>query len=349
MEEIPGNPENQIGEESDEDGYLVEQFLDTAGVEHHRTLFASMFSTVLELAAEEPDAGNLKIIRAVLEEMADAFRMFRPYRERRKVTIFGSARVAPDNPSYSQARDLAAAVARAGFMVVTGAGPGIMAAGMEGAGIDNAIGVLIRLPFESANRFIASDPKLVEMRYFFTRKLMLMKEYHGFAVLPGGFGTMDETFELLTLLQTGKAQPAPIVLVDVPGDGYWERWTSFVITELVARGLVLPEDRMLFTITDDVNTAADAIIGFYSNYHSCRWVGDLLVIRLQRAPTATQLKDLSAEYAGLLSGGSIRSVGPLPPERAGADHLDLARIALRFDKKHYGRLRELIDALNRLP
>jgi len=332
----------------DGDGYLVERFLDQAGVTEHRGIFASMFATVLELAAEESDAGNLKILRATLEEMSDAFRTFRPYRERRKVTIFGSARVSSDNPSYAQARDLAQAVARAGFMVVTGAGPGIMAAGIEGAGVENAIGVLIRLPFESANRFIASDPKLVEMRYFFSRKLMLMKESHGFAVLPGGFGTMDETFELLTLLQTGKAQPAPIVLLDVPGDGYWEQWAAFVVTELVARGLVSAEDRRLFKITDDVNRAVEEIIGFYSNYHSCRWVGDLLVIRLQHPPSDEQLKSLTSEFGGLLSGGAIRRVGPLPPERAGGDHVDLPRIALRFDRRHWGRLRELIDALNEM-
>lgn len=177
---------------------------------------------------------------------------------------------------------------------------------------------------------------------------MLMKESHAFAVLPGGFGTMDETYELLTLLQTGKAQPAPIVLIDAPGAGYWERWSSFLVTELVAKGLVAPDDRMLFTITDDASQAAKEIFHFYSNYHSCRWVGDLLVIRMQYAPDTAELKELSSRFSSILTGGVIRTIDPLPPERAAGDFLELPRIALRFDKRSFGRLRELINDLNRI-
>ena len=200
------------------------------------------------------------------------------------MTFFGSARTLPDDPLYLQARRLAERMAHHGWMVVTGAGPGIMAAAMEGAGRELSIGVNIRLPHEQgANAFIAQDPKLVEMRYFFTRKLMLIKESDGYAVLPGGFGTLDEAFELLTLLQTGKAQPAPLVLLDVPGGTYWDGWRSSS-TPRSPRGGSSPRGPALFKITSDVDEAADELLGFYRNYHSCRWVGDLLVMRLRTLP-----------------------------------------------------------------
>ena len=190
-----------------------------------RRLYRSLLETVASLAADDTEVIDLKVADSALAEMAEAFRVFRPFRRTRKVTIFGSARTLPDHPAYGRARDLAASMAGADWMVVTGAGPGIMAAGMEGAGRDKSIGVNIRLPFEQgANTFIAQDPKLVEMRYFFTRKLMLIKESDAYVVLPGGFGTLDEGFELLTLLQTGKAEPAPVVLLDVPGGSYWRGW-----------------------------------------------------------------------------------------------------------------------------
>jgi uncharacterized protein (TIGR00730 family) len=234
-------------------------------------------------------------------------------------------------------------------MVVTGAGPGIMAAAMEGAGRKRSLGVNIRLPHEQgANPFIAQDPKLVEMRYFFTRKLMLIKESQGYAVLPGGFGTQDEAFELLTLLQTGKAQPAPLVLLDVHGGTYWQAWKEFVETDLEARGLISAEDHALYRVTNHVEESAEEILGFYRNYHSCRWVGDLFVIRLQREPTTRQLADLSAQFADITVEGRMRATKPFAPERSGNDHLDLPRIAFRFDRIHYGRLRNLIDALNAL-
>jgi uncharacterized protein (TIGR00730 family) len=232
-------------------------------------------------------------------------------------------------------------------MIVTGAGPGIMEAGTEGAGRERSFGVNIRLPHEEgANPFIAQDPKLVEMRYFFTRKLMLMKESHAYAVLPGGFGTQDECYELLTLLQTGKAEPAPVVLVETQGGTYWEGWRRFVTEEAIRPGWVSPEDTALFRVANSVDEAAGEIAGFYRNYHSSRWVGDLLVIRLQVAPSRRELSDLNRRFADIVSSGSIRSAAPFPPERSSGDHLELARVAFRFDKFHYGRLRLLIDALN---
>jgi uncharacterized protein (TIGR00730 family) len=312
-----------------------------------RRLYGSMLGLVHRLAAEDTDVIDLKLADAALGEMAEAFEVFRPYRDERKVTIFGSARTAPGHPAYLYARDLAAAMAEGGWMVVTGAGPGIMAAGMEGAGRERSIGVNIRLPFETgANDFISQDPKLVEMRYFFTRKLMLIKESDGYVCLPGGFGTLDEGFELLTLLQTGKAMPAPVVLLDTDGGDYWSEWERFLDRAVATRGLISPADRSLFMITDDVAAATAELLGFYRNYQSCRWVGDLLVLRLTVAPDKAELAELNREFADIVTAGVIRPTNPLPPERSTRDHLELSRVALRFDRTHYGRLRQLIDALN---
>ncbi len=312
-----------------------------------KRLYRSMLTTVAGLAAQGTETIDLKIAEAGLSEMADAFRMFQPFRHRRKVTVFGSARTQPDNAAYTSTRELAASLARADWMVVTGAGPGIMAAGMEGAGLDHSIGVNIRLPFEQgANDFIALDPKLVEMRYYFTRKLMLIKESDAFVVLPGGFGTLDEGFELLTLLQTGKAEPAPVVMLDVPGGTYWRGWLEFLDRQVAPAGMISAEDRLLFSVTDRVDEAVAEILGFYRNYHSCRWVGDLLVLRLRRGPDPARLVDLNRRFGDILAGGNIRRARPSSPERSGGDHLELDRIALRFDRLHHGRLRQLIDRLN---
>jgi uncharacterized protein (TIGR00730 family) len=312
-----------------------------------RELLRSMLATVWELGREGTEVGDLKIADAALGEMAEAFRVFRPYRTVRKMTMFGSARTLPADPVYVLARDLAARLAGAGWMVVTGAGPGIMAAGSEGAGRDHSFGVNIRLPHEEgANPFIAQDPKLIEMRYFFTRKLMLMKESHGFAVLPGGFGTQDECYELLTLLQTGKAEPAPVVLVETDGGTYWHGWRRFIDEEAVRPGFVSADDVALFRVANTAEEAANEVLGFYRNYHSCRWVGDLLVLRLQLLPSHAELRELNRRFSDIVVSGTIHPASPYPPERSGNDHLELPRVALRFDKFHFARLRLLIDALN---
>jgi uncharacterized protein (TIGR00730 family) len=317
---------------------------DTLSVAQARELRA-MVDSLSDLAREGTSVGDLKIANVALAEMAEAFRVFRPYRHIRKLTMFGSARTRPDDPVYILARNLAAHLAAADWMVVTGAGPGIMAAGLEGAGRDHAFGVNIRLPNEGdANPFIAQDPKLVEMRYFFTRKLMLIKESHAYAILPGGFGTQDELFELLTLLQTGKAEPAPVVMVETPGGTYWQGWLRFVEEEAIAAGWVSPDDRALYRIVNTVEEASDEVLGFYRNYHSCRWVGDLLVLRVQTAPSKAELADLNKRFGDMLVRGSIRSAAPFPPERN--DHPELPRLALRFDRFHFSRLRMLIDAVN---
>ncbi len=262
--------------------------LDELRVTANRDQLMEILETVTRLATDHADRLDLKIANIALKEMCEGFEVFAPYRHVRKITMFGSARTLPSDPLYLQARDLSALLARHGWSTVTGAGPGIMAAGLEGAGSDRAFGINIRLPFEQgANEFIADDPKLVSMKYFFTRKLLLIKESFGYAVLPGGFGTLDEAFELLTLIQTGKAEPAPVVLLEVAGGSYWKGWDRFLTQEVASRGLISPGDELLYRIVDSVEDAAAEILGFYRNYHSIRWVGDQLVLRLESAPTAS--------------------------------------------------------------
>ncbi len=324
--------------------------LDTLGVGANRDQLLELLLTVTRLATDRTDRLDLKIANAALREMADGFEVFAPYRHIRKVTMFGSARTLPTDPLYAQARDLSALLARHGWSTVTGAGPGIMAAGLEGAGPDHSFGINIRLPFEqSANQFIASDPKLVSMKYFFTRKLLLIKESYGYVVLPGGFGTLDEAFELLTLLQTGKAEPAPVVLLEVAGGSYWKGWERFLEREVASRNLISPGDEVLYRIADNVEEAATELFGFYRNFHSLRWVGDTLVIRLERAPSGEEAEGLTAQFSDVVDGAIQVLEGPLPAERRGEHFPGLPRLALRFDRVSYARLRQLIDAVNVLP
>ena len=331
------------------DDRRLSELLDSIGAKANRDQLLEILETVLRMAANGTDRLDLKITNAALKEMAEAFAMFAPYRHIRKITMFGSARTLPSDPLYAQARDLARVLADHGWSTMTGAGPGIMAAGLEGAGPDRAFGINIRLPFEQdANQFIRDNPKLVSMKYFFTRKLLLIKESFAYAVLPGGFGTLDEAFELLTLIQTGKAEPAPVVLLESPGYSYWKGWDSFLAREVESRGLISPGDRSLFTIVDTVEDAASEVLNFYRNYHSLRWVGETLVLRLERRPTEEEVADLSEQFADIMT-GSIRVLdGPLAAERRSDDFPELPRVALRFDRFSYARLRQLIDALNAL-
>ncbi len=329
---------------------VIRQLLDDAGARANRDVLRDILRSALGFATDDVQRLDLKITAAALKEMRAAFAMFRPLEEVPKVTIFGSARTQPDDPLYAQARDLAAQLADRGWMVITGAGPGIMAAGTEGAGPGRAIGVSIRLPFEeSLHEALADSGQVVAMKYFFTRKLMLMKESSAFVCLPGGFGTQDETFELCTLLQTGKASPAPVILLDVPDGTYWTRWVDFVDDELVRAGLVSPDDHDLYLVTDDVATAVDEGERFWRSYHSMRWVGDRLVLRLRHAPTDDEVARLDHEFRDLLVGGHIEASDPLPAERSDRDNLELARLVMRYDPRRAGRLRALIDAVNDLP
>ena len=328
---------------------LIQQLLDDAGADRNRDVLADIFRTAYELSSDGADRLDLKIARDALKEMRAAYRLFAPYEAVRKVTVFGSARTLVTDPLYEHARSLAAHLADAGWMVVTGAGPGIMAAATEGAGADRSLGVTIRLPFEetSVGPLTGSD-RVVSMKYFFTRKLMLVKESSGFVSLPGGFGTQDETLELLTLMQTGKATPSPLVLLDVPGQTYWKGWEAFVRDELITGGLVSPRDVNLFTVTDDVDEAVAAVRGFWRNYQGIRWVGDRLVVRLRAEPTDDELAALDAEFGELCTSGGITRSAPLPPEVGDGDALDLPRLVLTFDPRQGGRFRDMIRALNAL-
>ena len=330
------------------DAALVE-LLDSVGVDQDRDLLFEILVSAVRLAGDGADRLDLKITNAALKEMRAAFRAFAPYRDRRKVTIFGSARTNRAHPAYDQTLLLAAELSARDWMVVTGAGPGIMAAGLEGAGRDHSFGVNIRLPFEQSPNPYVADDRLLTMKYFFTRKLMLMKESHGFVSLPGGFGTLDETFELLTLIQTGKATPAPIVLLDEPGGTYWSSWLRFVEDGVGRAGYVDPDDFALFRITDDVAVAVDELVTFVRNFHSIRFVADRLVIRLRHGPTDEELAQLVTEFADVAKSGSLERTEPLAEEVAGDDHLDLARLVVRYDTSRAGRLRSLLDRLNRLP
>ncbi len=329
------------------DDERVADLLREIGVSKDFRISASFVSEALGLLTDEPHTLDLKIAGAALSEMRDAFAMFAPYKDIPKVSIFGSARTKPDDPMYAQTRQVAHQLAAAGWMVVTGAGPGIMEAGMEGAGVERSIGVSIRLPFEAgANSIIADDDKHVAMKYFFTRKLMLVKESAAFVCLPGGFGTLDETFELLTLTQTGKGIPVPIIFLDTPGDPYWEQVHRFVIDQLVTRGLVSPADTALYKITDSCDDTVREITHFYANYHSIRSVDDDLIIRLRNPPTDELIRALNERFSHLVKSGSIRRTEPYSVERRQEDHLELHRIVMQFDRHGYAELRALIDAVN---
>ncbi|MEX1007538.1 MAG: TIGR00730 family Rossman fold protein [Acidimicrobiia bacterium] len=325
---------------------LVERVAEPANAE----LVFEIVAAALRLGLDRADRGDLKIANAALQEMRHAFYVFAPYRTARKVAIFGSARTQPDDPLYVQTRELAAAVAARDWMVVTGAGPGIMEAGIEGAGPEQAFGVSIKLPFEAAtSQFFDGDPKLINFRYFFTRKLEFVKESDAFVLLPGGFGTLDETFELLTLLQTGKSPPAPVVLLDVPGGTYWDTWQAFVTEELVNTGYIGAGDLALVSTTDNTDEAVDEIVGFYANYHSLRFVDGRLVLRMRRGPSPGELAALSSEFADILVRGEMETIEATRAEVGDGDHVDLARIAFWFDRRSWARLRVLIDRLNGRP
>lgn len=290
--------------------------------------------------------GEMKLVSRSLRELGRAFRIFAPYRGVRKVSIFGSARTTQDHPEYAAARDFSRSIAQRGWMVITGAGPGIMAAGHEGAGAANSFGVGIKLPVEqSANGVIAGDPKLIDFKYFFTRKIVFMKESDAFVLLPGGFGTLDEAYELLTLMQTGKTAIRPVVLLEPAGSSYWSQWIAFVREHLVEKGFVGLQDLSLFELAATVDRAIEIIDRFYANYHSARYVGERLVIRLRRAPSPDRLARINNQFSDIAGAGGIKAIGVTPEEERDGDCVDLARVALHA-VHDFGRVRQLIEALN---
>ena len=305
--------------------------------------------TAIKLLRDQTNRGDVKLITKAVKEMRYALKVFTPYRAVRKVSIFGSARTAPCHPDYRQAEAFAKTMAGKGWMVITGAGGGIMAAGHGGAGPDPSFGLAIRLPFEQkSNPTIASDKKLISFKYFFTRKLMFVRAADAIALFPGGFGTMDEGFEVLTLIQTGKCVPMPVVLVDSPGSSYWKNWGQFVERELLSRDLISKEDLVLFTITDKLDQAVNEVTHFYANFHSIRYHRDDLIIRLQHRPTAAQLAAIERDFSDIKVSGAFHATAALPIEKDEPDLAQLHRLVFAFNRRDQGRLRMLINRLNEM-
>ena len=326
---------------------LVSDLLDKSEIKLNRRLITELVKESLQLGNDATSTLNLKIASAAIAEMREAFAMFAPFSERKKVTIFGSARTTKNDPVYKQTQAVAAKLASNGWMVVTGAGPGIMEAGMLGAGRAMSIGVSIRLPFEtSANEVIAGDEKYVAMRYFFTRKLMLVKESQAFICVPGGFGTLDEMFELLTLSQTGKANPAPIVVLDLPNDPFWGDLDSFIKKTLLPRKLVSEQDLALYRICSSIDEAVSEIDNFYSVYNSMRFVGKRLVLRLNQPISDSHLARLNNDFSDICLNSTIERAVATKAEIDDKDLPDKPRLAFQFARKDFGRLRQLIDAIN---
>jgi uncharacterized protein (TIGR00730 family) len=311
-------------------------------------LVEDILATGLRLLDEDVDRRDVRVIQSAVKELRHAARVFAPYRGHRKVTVFGSARTATDAPEYQAAVEFGKAIVRQGYMVITGGGAGIMGAAQRGAGRDQSFGLNIRLPFEQEpNDEIAGDRKLIHFKYFFTRKLCFMKESDAIALFPGGFGTHDEGFEALTLMQTGKAQPKPLVFIDQPRGRYWKTWWRFVEDQLLDAGLISKDDLALFKITDDIEEACEEITRFYRNYHSSRYVKDALVLRVRHPVTPSLLQTLNSDFAGICAnGGRFSTTEPLPEEDQDADLADLHRIAFPYTRTNSGKLRSLIDVLN---
>lgn len=336
--------------ESTGDKKLDDRILDLAksvgGVDDY-CLLAEMISTAVGMARGASDHADFKMANRTLKELRKSSEVFHPFRGQRKVALFGSARTKPEEKEYQTAVEFSRRMVEEGFMTITGAGPGIMAAGNEGATAEHSFGLNITLPFEaSANEFIAGDPKLIDYNYFFTRKLAFVKEADAGVGMPGGVGTQDEIFEALTLIQTGKAKLYPIVCLDAPGGTYWKAWKQFVDEHLFRLGMISESDFSLFKVTDDVDEAIAEITNFYRNFHSYRYVGDRLVIRLQTALSVEAVKGLNQKFTAMVKSGDIVQ-GPALKEEANEPELnELPRIVLRHRRRDFGLLREFINAIN---
>ncbi|HEU4684273.1 MAG TPA: LOG family protein [Nitrospira sp.] len=312
-------------------------------------LIKELLAGVLKLHDAHLEALDLKIVNRTVRELRYAFRVFQSYRHRRKVSIFGSARTAPDDPNYRLAYEFSKKIVEEGFMVITGGADGIMRAAQEGAGRENSFGVNIMLPFEQGpNATIADDPKLVTFKYFFTRKLIFQKEANAIALFPGGFGTHDEGFEILTLAQTGKSDPQPIVCLQAPDCDYWDEWHRFITRQMLSRQLISPEDLSLYKIVTSAEAAAEEIRTFYRRFHSIRYVGRQLVMRLSQSITRTQVEALHDQFSDLLADGTFELRGHLPEELDEPDLTGLPRLTFLSNRRSASRLRQLIDHLNRL-
>ena len=314
----------------------------------NEVLIGEMMRTIIRLAGDETSRGDLKILNRTLKELRHAFKVFAPYKGVRKVSIFGSTHIQETDPYYHLAKQLAHRLSQEGFMIITGAGPGIMQAGHEGAKRENSFGVNIRLPTaQQANRFIKDDPKLMSFHFFFTRKLVFVKEADAVVIFPGGFGTHDELSESLTLAQTGKSPIVPIVLMDLPDGEYWKAWLRFLREAMLSRGYISGREFSFFKIMDNVDAAVGEINAFYRNFHSYRFVKHDLVVRLIHHPVPGLIDTLNQTFTDILAGGRIKQIGPLPEEVDEPDTLHLHRLSVPFKREDFPRLREMIDVINR--
>jgi uncharacterized protein (TIGR00730 family) len=327
----------------------VQELIDYKGGGYNQESVADIIENGLKLLRDVEDSGDVRVIQTAVRELRYAFKLFAPYANKRKVTIFGSARTQPSRVEYQQGVEFGRKIAAAGFMVITGAGGGIMQAGHEGAGPENSFGANIRLPWEqSANPVIREDKKLVTFKYFFTRKLIFIRHSDAIALFPGGFGTMDEGYEALTLMQTGKSQLMPLVLIDRPGGTYWKTWDKHVREHLLRDELISPDDLHLYQITDDTDQAVKIITRFYRNFHSSRFVKDLFVIRVKYPPTDSAIMAMNEDFADIILGQEFRRMEATPEELADDDNPGLHRIGFGFNRRDYGRLRQLIEMINSL-
>ncbi len=346
---VLAQPEREERLEKDEQNFerRIQRLVNDWGCNGNEALICELITTALKLGHDGSDEGEMKLINRSLKEMRYANNVFRPYQHRRKVTIFGSARTKPGEPEYVAAAEFARKMAGRDFMSITGAGPGIMAAAQEGATAANSFGLRIQLPFEAgANATIEGDPKLINFNYFFTRKLMFVKEAHAAALFPGGFGTMDEGFEVLTLIQTGKAVIFPIVMIDAPGGSYWKTFLQFIKEHLFRLGLISEQDFSIFKVTDDVDEAVEHIVNFYTVFNSYRYVRDNLVLRLNRALTAKAVRKLNENFGDLLVKGEYVLGNAMPEEANEPEIFTLPRLICKPKRSDYGQLRKLLDAIN---
>ena len=332
---------------SDQLDDTIEGLITLAGETDSKDVYFEIMATVMKLIQDKTDRADLKMLNSTFKELRYSMKIFHEYRDIPKVTVFGSARTKPDDPGYKQAKLFSHAIAQKGWMVISGAGPGIMQAATEGAGRDKAFGVNIRLPFEQkANVVIDGDKKLINFKYFFTRKLFFLREAKAIVLLPGGFGTLDEGYESLTLLQTGKTNPIPIILLEGEGSDFWSEWVDFFHKHMIPRKLISEQDVNLFLKTSKVHEAVDEIINFYSNYQSIRYVRDLLIVRLKKV-TDKMIDCANKEFADLLIDGKFESCKPMPEEANEPELSNLARIKFRFKRSNFARLRVFINMLNK--
>ncbi len=308
-----------------------------------------IFTTGVKIIEDSIDPADVRMLTIALKELRYALRVFLPYEHIRKVAIFGSARLPETCKDYKLAKQFAQAIVREGWMVITGAASGIMSAGNEGAGRENSFGVNIQLPFEQeANHTIADDQKLIHFKYFFTRKLIFMRESDATILFPGGFGTHDEGFETLTLVQTGKAPMRPIVCMDAPGSKYWKSFKYFIQYQLGRGKLIDHDDMELIHFTHNVDDAARYITQFYHNYHSSRYIGDMCVIRVKRAISPKLMEKLNQNYREIIKKGKIAQTPTAFPEEAEeTSAIGLHRIYFHFTKRRFSRLHALIRDLNK--